>query len=383
MTLVNSWNGGSHSDETVCLQCDLCFPPRVSFLTAGDLEASGWRVESVDKGPHVCEVCVRRRERRPHVRQETQRFVNVRTGRGGALPNLLVIGAPKCGTTSLHYYLGLHPEVYMSAPKELNFFQDPNCLDKLDLYASLFDQRSPVRGESTANYSRHPMIAGIPERISAALPDVKLIYVVREPVERAVAHYVEAVTTGSERRTFEQAFGDLDDPYNLYLATSRYASQIERFLECFSPDDLLVVDQADLRSRRAETLQRMFRFVGVDDSFATQDFDRTLNTTGDKRSMRAAGRWLRQTAPARAVVRLPPRFREPLLRPVRRLLSDPVQVPSPGSSLRRRLVHALEDEVSRLREMTGESFAGWSDFEAGAPQRRDRAAAERHQPVAR
>jgi hypothetical protein len=316
------------------------------------------------------------------VRSETRRFTNAGSGHAGALPNLLVIGAPKCGTTSLHYYLGLHPEVYMSTPKELNFFQDPDCLDKLDLYASLFDKRSPVRGESTANYTRHPMIPGIPERISAALPDVKLIYVVREPVQRAVAHFVEAATYGSERRTFEEAFADLDDPYNLYVATSRYASQIERFLECFSPDDLLIVDHTDLRHRRAETMQQIFRFVGVDDRFTSRDFDRTLNLTGKKRTLGAAGRWIRQTPPARAAVRLPPRFREPLLRPVRRMLSDPVEIPSPDSRLRERLAHALEDEVSRLRELTGKPFAGWSDVSAGAQQRRDRATAETYLPAA-
>jgi Sulfotransferase family len=259
----------------------------------------------------------------------------------------------------------------MSTPKELNFFQDPNCLDKLDLYASLFDKRSPVRGESTANYSRHPLIPGVPERISAALPDVKLIYLVREPVGRAVAHYVEAATYGGERRSFEEAFLDVDDPYNPYVATSRYATQIERFLACFSPDDLLVVDHADLRERRPETLREVFGFVGVDDRFATRDFDRILNPTGEKRRLSLIGRRLRQTAAARAVVRLPPRFGEPLLRPVRRLLSDPVEIPSPDARLRERLVHTLEDDVSRFRGLTGKPFAGWSDFDSGATALQD------------
>jgi Sulfotransferase domain len=302
-------------------------------------------------------------------RVRTELATDVPDRHAGALPNLLVVGAAKCGTTSLHYYLSLHPEIHMSTPKELNFFQDPKCMDRLDLYAAFFDERSPVRGESTTIYSMHPVIPLVPQRISSALPAVKLIYLVRDPVERAFASYVEEVTHAMERRTFEDAFRDVDDPYNRYVAASRYATQIERFLSCFSPDDLLVVDQSELRDRRSETLRQIFRFVGVDDGFTTQDFERRLNPTGDKRERSALGRRLRHTAPARAVVRLPPRFAGVLLRPVRRVLSARIEIPSPDPRLRERLVQALEGEVSHLRRLTGNQFAGWSAFNSGVVQR--------------
>jgi hypothetical protein len=335
-----------------------------------DLEGRGWQIGAVDKGPHRCPSCSRRRERKPHFRRvRTERFADTPSGQGGALPNLIVVGAAKCGTTSLHYYLGLHPEVCMSTPKQLNFFQDPSCLDRLDLYASFFDKRSPVRGESTPLYSLYPVIPGVPERISAALPDVKLIYLVREPVERAIADYIEDLQHDKERRTLEEAFHDVYDPYNLHVAGSRYATQIERFLACISPDDLLVVDQADLRDRRSETLQEIFRFIGVDDGFTTRDFDRRLNPTGDKRLRSALGRRLRQTAPVRAVVRLPPGFVDVLLRPVRHVLSERLEIPSADSRLRERLVHSLENEVSRFRELTGKPFADWCAFSSGAQKR--------------
>jgi Sulfotransferase domain len=370
MTMVNAWNGTRHGGRHACLQCDLCFPPLLGFGTIADFEASGWRIGTFDEGPHICPTCSRRREHKPHLRRiPTELVTDAPSGQGGALPNLLVVGAAKCGTTSLHYYLSLHPEIHMSTPKELNFFQDPSCLDRLDLYASFFDKRSPVRGESTTIYSMHPVIPDVPQRISAALPDVKLIYLVRDPVERAFASYVEEFTHGMERRTFEDAFRDVDDPYNRYVAASRYASQIERFLACFSPENLLVADQADLRDRRSQTLREIFRFVGVDEGFTTQDFDRRLNPTDDKRGRNALGRWLRQTAPARAVVRLPPRFAGALLRPVRRVLSEQVEVPNPDPRLRERLVGVLEDEVSRLRRLTGNQFADWSAFNSGAVQR--------------
>src|SRR4051794_26778279 len=138
VAVVNTWNGSREGGDHACLQCDLCFPPFVGFGTVADFEASGWRVGTLHEGRHICPSCSRRRERGPHMRRvRTERAVDA-SGWHAALPNLLVMGAAKCGTTSLHYYLGLHPDIHMSTPKELNFFQDPRCLERLDLYTSLF-----------------------------------------------------------------------------------------------------------------------------------------------------------------------------------------------------------------------------------------------------
>src|SRR3712207_3189656 len=90
----------------------------------------------------------------------------------GALPNLIVIGAMKCGTTSLHRYLDLHPEVAMSTAKELSFFSRPERYDGLgvDWYKGFFDPTAAIRGESSPEYSHGPP-AGVPARIRTLVPD--------------------------------------------------------------------------------------------------------------------------------------------------------------------------------------------------------------------
>src|SRR5213078_5271544 len=84
----------------------------------------------------------------------------------GALPSLVVIGAQKCGTSGLHYYLSLHPEVSMSRPKELNFFiVERNWPRGTEWYAAHFEPRANVRGESSPNYTAYPQHQGVAERM--------------------------------------------------------------------------------------------------------------------------------------------------------------------------------------------------------------------------
>ena len=92
--------------------------------------------------------------------------------RAGALPNLIVIGGLKCGTTSLHHYLNLHPQVAMSRPKELNFFvAELNWELGADWYASHFDRTAQVRGETSPHYTNLPRFAGVADRMFGALAD--------------------------------------------------------------------------------------------------------------------------------------------------------------------------------------------------------------------
>ena len=107
------------------------------------------------------------------------------------LPTFITIGAMKCGTHSLHQYLDLHPEIAMSQRKELNFFlTEAKFAQGLEWYSAQIAGNGTARGESSPNYSKCHMFPGVAERMHATLPDIKLIYLVRDPVERAVSHYV-------------------------------------------------------------------------------------------------------------------------------------------------------------------------------------------------
>src|SRR3954452_4665444 len=146
------------------------------------------------------------------------------------LPNVFIIGAAKCGTTSLHHYLGQHPEISMSRAKEPSVFSQGRWVTKYESYDGLFDCDAPYRGDASTSYSRYPVEGDAAARIHAAVPDAKLIYLVRDPIERTVSDYVHHVAIGHEHRSLDEALKDFTDPENYYVTTSRYALQVERYL---------------------------------------------------------------------------------------------------------------------------------------------------------
>lgn len=205
------------------------------------------------------------------------------------LPTFLVIGAQKAGTTALHQYLRAHPETLVSRPKELKFFiAEGNWVRGLDWYEHQFvappDRPAPTAvGESSPDYARFPRFAGVPERISSVLPDVRLIYLVRDPVERIRSAYQHALANGVEHRPIDTAVRN--EPS--YLDDSRYAAQIDRYLTCFDPAQLLVVESGALRTDRTATLARVANHLGIDpDRFPARAVSREAYTSDDRTAHR-------------------------------------------------------------------------------------------------
>ena len=130
------------------------------------------------------------------------------------LPTFLIIGTMKGGTTSLHRYLRQHPEVFMPERKELNFFLDEYAGPPIDppeernwsrgitwyerQFAGAEDERAV--GEASANYSRYPTYPGVAERIAKIVPEMKLIYLMRNPIDRVLSHYLHDFAKGRERQ---------------------------------------------------------------------------------------------------------------------------------------------------------------------------------------
>jgi hypothetical protein len=356
VAVLNTWrlggaDGSAGRELHAFLRCDFCAPPVTMPGSVEGLRRIGWRFDDFELGPHRCPVCP------PATAGD--RFRTSAVSESPALPNLIVIGAAKAGTTALHDYLDLHPEIAMAVDKELNFFTDPQCAEWAGEYASFFDGRSPLRGESSPWYSVDPLISGVPERIRDFVPDVKLIYLVRDPVARALADYAQ-YTAVWEQMPLEDAFMDLDDPRSRFTAPGLYGRQLERYLDVFPAEQILVVDQADLLAARRHTLRQVFGFVGVEEHFASARFDALINTTAARRRIGHLWRWLRGSRAVGSVKRLPPRPREMVLRPARRLMSrQPQPPPDPGPELQAGLQRAFADDVARLRELTGREFATW------------------------
>jgi len=179
----------------------------------------------------------------------------------------------KSGTSSLHRYLGSHPEIFMSSPKEPMFFsRDITSSDELEAYLKLFetDRRVKYLGESSTSYTKVPRFPGAAERIHAFNPDARLIYIMRDPVERTISQYWHMVRNHGERRPILKAIRQ--DPE--YTQISYYAMQIKEYLAIWKPENLYFLTLEEMKSDPTGTLQRIFRWLGVDPSFSLSDTER-------------------------------------------------------------------------------------------------------------
>lgn len=278
------------------------------------------------------------------------------SGDRGALPNLIIIGAQKCGTTALHSYLARHPEVFMSSPKELNFFIDHERAGTwgrgVEWYRGHFDPGHEIRGESSPDYTVDPVLPGVAERAAGVAPDAKLIFMVRDPVERARAGYIHHYSNRRENRPLREAVLDSESSY---VMRSRYHHQLSRWLEHYPLKRVLVLSQEEMRRTRRPTLKRVWRFLGIRENVWRESFRIRRLQTKSLRRKTPLGRYVAQHVSAGRWHDLE---RVPVLG--RRLLSRPFEHPELDEDLRARLKELLGEDVARFRELTGQTFPDWS-----------------------
>jgi hypothetical protein len=207
------------------------------------------------------------------------------------LPDFVVIGVQKGGTTSLHHYLAQHPHVTMGMSRKEQHFFDTHYHRGLLWYRTDFPLRMlnnfrhnkngthRVIGEGTPNYIFHPRV---PERMASILPEAKLIVILRNPAERAISHYFhnmrhgfehlaldEALSKESERLEGERNRMMSDEGYrstsylrHSYLSRGRYAEQLEQWLQYYPRKQFLLVCSEDLFRAPQETIDQVFAFLG-------------------------------------------------------------------------------------------------------------------------
>ena len=267
--------------------------------------------------------------------------------------DFLVIGAQKAGTTSLHRYLDRHPQLFLPARKEVNFFVAEREWSRgADWYCGLFDGagRDQLRGECSPLYTMFPLYTGVPERAVSVVPNVKLVYLVRHPVERAVSSYLHALAEGSEWRPADRAL--LDGPY---LLASMYAMQLDQWLTYVPRERIHVVATETLASAPRETVAGILDFIGADATLVDDlGVDERHHVSAEKTVPRDWTRNRTGQRAARALRRVAPRRSEPWLtrgmQPADRQLSDAVVT---------RLTERVAPEVRRLRRMVGPLTDAW------------------------
>ncbi len=312
--------------------------------------------------PADAAMCARARERYSADRRSALRR---RRKRHAELPSLIIIGGLKCGTTSIHHYLGLHPEIQMSKPKELNFFVEELNWDLgLDWYASRFDDRFAVRGESSPHYTNLPRFTGVPERIHANCPNARLIYMVRDPIKRILSHWVHATGAGYETR---ELVPTLSAPDTSYIHRSMYWVQLQPYLELFDRSQIEIITQEELQTERDETMRKAFAFAGVDESFSSEQFDREWEKSsakqGDKYQFMEK---LIKLPGFRSFDRNFDRLPESLRWVVEKVVHDPEKPPAPKPELPESLIETLRgrfgEDVAALQRFAGREFAGWHEY---------------------
>lgn len=269
------------------------------------------------------------------------------------LPNFLIVGAMKAGTTTLRHYLQAVEQVWIF-PGEIRFFsQDRRYERGLDWYESLFAPGAGkvAVGEKSPAYAYRPYV---PERISRCLPDVKLIWIFREPVARTYSHYWHAACRGKERLSFETAIGREQERVQRnflrgYAKRSRYAEQVERYLQFFPKEQMLFLLFEDLVRNPPAVLNRLLTFLGVDAVFESFPSSPShSNVTRTPRSIQL--QWLARTAFGNG----------PVYRQVRRFnVRKEPGYPRIPRELRERLAKEFERPNQELAALTGLDLSAW------------------------
>jgi hypothetical protein len=274
----------------------------------------------------------------------------------GPLPTFLIIGAMKSGSTSLFNHLREHPRVYLTPYKEPEFFVAEKQWGRgVEWYRRLFADAGDALavGEGSTAYTKPTEFAGVPQRIRSVVPDVRLVYILRDPVERIRSMYEHMVLVGGERRPIDEAV--LADPK--YLGPSLYAHNLALYLEHFPREQLHVALTEDLRSDPVSTLAGVTAFLGLPpvDLVPRRRVDLA---TADRRPDRRIKTMLREVPAAHLVLhRLPAPVRDGL----RRLTTRPAtgERPQLSGEVEDRLRDRLRPDVAELRTLLGPGAPSW------------------------
>jgi hypothetical protein len=177
-------------------------------------------------------------------------------------PDFIVIGAMKSATTTLHEQLSRQPGLWMTRPKEPNFFSDDAVYARgLGWYASLFQGAAPdgIRGESSTHYTKLPTHPRTVERMARHVPRLKLIYLVRHPIDRLMSQYVHELTAGRIRAGMSETL----DRHPELIDYGRYAMQLQPYVDAYGFDSILPVFFPHLINQSQLALERIGRFLGV------------------------------------------------------------------------------------------------------------------------
>jgi hypothetical protein len=282
------------------------------------------------------------------------------------LPNFLLIGAMKASTTAFYELAGQHPQIWFPAEKEPHYFTSPHYgeTSARQAYEALFaaaPEEAQAVGEASTGYSKLPHFGDTPARIRRDLGAVRLIYLLRDPVERTVSNFGHAWAAGCYPQGTRLADALRQDP--ILLDASRYARQIRAYREVFGTEPLLVLTTDHLHSDPPGVMREVARHLGVDPEVGSDRWPATLPRSNAARSA-AQTLALRARLSSGAIERVralvPPGVRQRL----KRWLPQGQPAPAATAEDRARILAELADDLQDLVELLGDRIACWPSVAA-------------------
>lgn len=272
------------------------------------------------------------------------------------LVDFMIIGAQKCGTTSLAAQLAEHKEVAFCRIKEPGFFNTTEDWQaQLPGYHALYRPLpGQLAGEASTMYTFFPEWRDTPIRLHQYNPDLKLIYLMRQPVERVISNYSHDLVRGIVKESPETVI--FRDPH--YINCSRYGMQIRPYLELFPRENLLLLLFEDYVADQAQALRQIANFLAIDpDAFADTSEVHAHKTVGETQLRSALLRdFVGSTAfdPIRRAV--PAAIRQP----IRRYLSNTLaEKPHFSTELKQMIWRLVEDDVTIIEQLMGRPLEAW------------------------
>lgn len=276
----------------------------------------------------------------------------------GACPDFVVIGSMRAGTTQLHNWLSGVDGVSLPQMKETDYFiESKNWSLGPDWYAGLF-KRGKIRGEVSPNYAKRDVFPGVCRRVLEQNRDVKIIYIVRDPVDRAVSQYVHSWYSGLPLPRPHELPGTEAEAH--LLNTSRYAWQLEPWCRALPPEQILMIEFEDMIARPQNVMRGLARYLAVPPPREAAPTSRR-NSGSDLGSLPQWWHDLRESpAGARLRAMAPARLVSVARSAVSRSSNEQPAAPDPPDWLLDRFRNELRADTDRLRSMTGRGFASWS-----------------------
>lgn len=285
------------------------------------------------------------------------------------MPNFLVLGAAKSGTTSLYFYLKQHPQIHMSHIKEPEFFiyegkkinfSSPIVINNIEDYCKLFQgvPKGIVMGEASTSYLYSPKAS---ERIYHHIPDAKLIAILRHPAERAYSGFLHCLQRGLEpHNDFAQALQEEEMRIRNnrgsrlhYGQQGFYYVQLKRYFDKFDQEQIRVYLYDDLVTNPVNVIQNIFQFLGVDETFIPDMSHRYTTAAIPKNKIISA--LTTRMSPANSVFRLllPAKLR---LYIKSKVFDKPPLLPP---ELRNKLIDVYREDILKLQELIQRDLSMW------------------------